>query len=307
MRSEGRPGSPLLHHARHRRRPRASAPRARRRPWVVDGVSYGSYVAARYSLVIRSGPRSSCSTPSCRTTESTCWRWPRCRPLRASCARRARGGLRHRPGRRPRARRAPVRERRRGARCARRDEHRRPDVHAKRRHPLACCTPQPTGTAVRPRRAPGEREGRYLGARPARSARDCTRARCAPICPAPWGTSATPRPDGASRASPGRRLRTRDVWPYDRATARGNGFLQTCLHWPPTPAAPQPRRERKLAVPTLLLNGDRDLSTPLEWARQEAHSRQAGRLVVIPGAGHSIQTRDPSGRGIRALADFLGS
>jgi pimeloyl-ACP methyl ester carboxylesterase len=126
--------------------------------------------------------------------------------------------------------------------------------------------------------------------------------------PAPWGTSATP---SAGRLRAVRRevaaLRTRDVWPYDRATAQANGFLQTCLHGPPTAAAPQPRRGEKLAVPTLLLNGDRDLSTPLAWARQEGALAPEGRLVVIPGAGHSVQTRDPSGRGIRALADFLGS
>ena len=36
------------------------------------------------------------------------------------------------------------------------------------------------------------------------------------------------------------------------------------------------------------------------------HGRD-GRLVVVPGAGHSIQSRDASGRGLRALADFLGS
>jgi pimeloyl-ACP methyl ester carboxylesterase len=125
---------------------------------------------------------------------------------------------------------------------------------------------------------------------------------------APWGTSATPfarRMPAVRRAVAA--LRDRDVWPFDRATARRNGFLLTCLYWPVTPAARQPPRGAKLTVPTLLLNGDRDLSTPLVWARHEVSLTPRGRLVVVPGAGHSVQTRDASGAGIRALARFLGS
>jgi pimeloyl-ACP methyl ester carboxylesterase len=124
----------------------------------------------------------------------------------------------------------------------------------------------------------------------------------------PWGTSAT-RP-GARRAAVDRalvRLRAGAVWPFDRLTAQRNGFLQTCLHWPATPPTPAPARSARLLPPTLLLAGARDLSTPTEWARQEARLAARGKLVVVPGAGHSVQTRDASGRGIRAVADFLGS
>jgi pimeloyl-ACP methyl ester carboxylesterase len=125
---------------------------------------------------------------------------------------------------------------------------------------------------------------------------------------APWGTSATPvakRMPAVRRAVAA--LRDADVWPFDRATARRNGFLLTCLYWPVTQAAPQPPRGAKLTVPTLLLNGDRDLSTPLAWARHQASLTPRGRLVVVAGAGHSVQSRDASGEGIRTLARFLGS
>jgi len=37
------------------------------------------------------------------------------------------------------------------------------------------------------------------------------------------------------------------------------------------------------------VNGDHDLSTPLEWARQELKLAPQGRLVVVPGAGHWIE------------------
>ena len=41
----------------------------------------------------------------------------------------------------------------------------------------------------------------------------------------------------------------------------------------------------------LLLAGERDLSTPLSWARAEAAKAPDGKLVIVPGAGHSVQTR----------------
>jgi pimeloyl-ACP methyl ester carboxylesterase len=123
----------------------------------------------------------------------------------------------------------------------------------------------------------------------------------------PWGSSAVPvqtRQAAVERALA--RLQARAVRPFDLRTARLNGLLQTCLYWPVTRPAPEPRPGARLVPPTLLLAGTRDLSTPLEWARQEARLTPNGRLVVVAGAGHSIQSRDASGRGIQALADFLG-
>ena len=42
-------------------------------------------------------------------------------------------------------------------------------------------------------------------------------------------------------------------------------------------------------VPTMLLAGQQDLSTPVEWARREARTAPHGHLMVVPGAGHSVQ------------------
>ena len=50
-----------------------------------------------------------------------------------------------------------------------------------------------------------------------------------------------------------------------------------------------PTGGRLPAVPVLLLAGEQDLSTPLEWARREAATAPRGRLMVVPGAGHSVQ------------------
>jgi pimeloyl-ACP methyl ester carboxylesterase len=120
----------------------------------------------------------------------------------------------------------------------------------------------------------------------------------------PWGDSEAPLAgrEDAVRAH-ARRLSPRQLGPFDRATATGNGFIRQCLYWPPTPATPAPRPGTRLpAVPTLLLSGDRDLSTPLKWAREEAALAPEGRLVVIRGAGHSVE-RTPAGR--RAIRAFL--
>jgi pimeloyl-ACP methyl ester carboxylesterase len=124
----------------------------------------------------------------------------------------------------------------------------------------------------------------------------------------PWGSSAAPveaRKRAVDRAV--ERLPARAVWPFDRRTARSNGFLLTCLYWPETRPAPSPTRAARLLPPTLLLAGSHDLSTPVEWARRQARLTANGRLVVVPGAGHSVQSRDATGRGLRALADFLAN
>ena len=79
--------------------------------------------------------------------------------------------------------------------------------------------------------------------------------------------------------------------------------MRQCLPWAPTP--PTPLDRRRLTVPTLLVNGDHDLSTPLEWARQELALTTNGKLVVVPGAGHSTQSRAVSDVGRSAVARFL--
>jgi pimeloyl-ACP methyl ester carboxylesterase len=123
----------------------------------------------------------------------------------------------------------------------------------------------------------------------------------------PWGDSSSPP---ARRAVPLARavfrLTATDLGPFDRATASGNGIVRQCLPWPATAPTPQPPGGRKLPpVPTLLLAGTHDLSTPLEWARRELALAPRGRLVVVPGAGHSVQVRAVSDAGRRAVARFL--
>ena len=71
------------------------------------------------------------------------------------------------------------------------------------------------------------------------------------------------------------------------------------------PAPPTPLREGKLLVPTLLVNGDHDLSTPLAWARKQLALTPHGSWSSSPGAGHSVQSRAVSDAGRNAVAAFL--
>jgi pimeloyl-ACP methyl ester carboxylesterase len=109
--------------------------------------------------------------------------------------------------------------------------------------------------------------------------------------PRPWDPTAPRSQRAATLRRLAARFGTAALFPFDRATALGTGDTQNCLEWPETrrPALPDGNPQASLPrVPVLLLNGDRDLSTPLAWARREASKAPDGRLVVIEGVGHSV-------------------
>lgn len=124
----------------------------------------------------------------------------------------------------------------------------------------------------------------------------------------PWAPAAPAAQRARTLATLGASTPEADLYPFDRATATGNGLAQGCLAWPATtPPAPEGTQNRPLPpVPILLLSGERDLSTPRPWARAEAALAPDGRLLEVPGAGHSIQlrARDPAVR--PTVARFLG-
>ncbi|MFJ8624602.1 alpha/beta fold hydrolase [Kitasatospora sp. NPDC093550] len=120
----------------------------------------------------------------------------------------------------------------------------------------------------------------------------------------PWGTSDTPVAGRAAALERTRQALTAEqTWPYDAATATGLGSLLVCQDWPREPVPPTPPAHRKLPdVPVLLLGGDRDLSTPYEWLYQQAKSAHDPKIVIVPGAAHSVQ-RTTAGQ--QAVYDFL--
>jgi pimeloyl-ACP methyl ester carboxylesterase len=124
----------------------------------------------------------------------------------------------------------------------------------------------------------------------------------------PWGGPDVPldQRKAAIRAAAAK-LTAADVAPFDIATATGNGELLTCENWPPVPVTPPATTANLPPVPVLLLAGDHDLSTPLAWPRAELRHARDGRLVVVRGAGHSVQLRATNPAGRRALVRFLAS
>lgn len=59
-----------------------------------------------------------------------------------------------------------------------------------------------------------------------------------------------------------------------------------------------------VAVPTLVVRGDRDQLVPQAWAEEVTRLLPRGRLAVVPGAGHMVPFRSPS-RVARVIDDFL--
>lgn len=81
-------------------------------------------------------------------------------------------------------------------------------------------------------------------------------------------------------------------------------WIALCLRWPLTPG-PRPLPPVTAEVPALLLNGGADLRTPLEDALRVLEQLPKGRLLSVPGVGHSVVGGDPSGCARRALRAFL--
>jgi len=130
---------------------------------------------------------------------------------------------------------------------------------------------------------------------------------CPELAP-PWDPAAPGTQRAATLSKLADSTPPADLYPFDRATATGNGLDQGCLAWPATPPLDVPDgapSARLPAVPVLLLSGERDLSTPLPWVREEAAMAPRGQLLEVSGAGHSVQlrARDPAVR--RTVARFL--
>ena len=124
----------------------------------------------------------------------------------------------------------------------------------------------------------------------------------------PWDPAAPPSRRAATLSALAAATPAADLYPFDRATAIGNGLAQGCLDWPATARSEVGDGASSAllpAVPVLLLAGERDLSTPLPWARAEAAMAPRGQLLEVPNAGHSVQlrARDPAVR--QAVARFL--
>lgn len=130
---------------------------------------------------------------------------------------------------------------------------------------------------------------------------------CQDLAP-PWDPAVSSAKRSATLSALAASTPVADLYPFDRATAIGNGLAQGCLAWPamPPPDVPEGTATGDLPpVPVLLLSGERDLSTPLPWARAEAALAPRGQLIEVPDAGHSVQLRARDSALRRTVARFL--
>jgi pimeloyl-ACP methyl ester carboxylesterase len=125
--------------------------------------------------------------------------------------------------------------------------------------------------------------------------------------PAPWpGGPAAPEAIRASSADATReRTGPAATAPFPLSTAFAQGLYVTCRRWPPTPAPPPLGGDQRIRAPALLLAGEQDLSTPLEWARRQGETMARARVVIVPDAGHSVLSRAPGDTARDALRRFL--
>jgi pimeloyl-ACP methyl ester carboxylesterase len=97
---------------------------------------------------------------------------------------------------------------------------------------------------------------------------------------------------------------SRELFPFNAEAARGNGLMTLCEHWPRV-------RDDEVTdlsldgINALIINGERDLGTPLHWAKEAQRDIPGSRLIVVPDAGHSIQIGRHYPEVNQAVADFL--
>ena len=75
--------------------------------------------------------------------------------------------------------------------------------------------------------------------------------------------------------------------PFGSWAALTNPYTRLCLQWPQAPDAPTLGPGPLPNVPVLAVAGDVDLRTPVAESAAAARAFPQGRLLVVPGAGHS--------------------
>jgi pimeloyl-ACP methyl ester carboxylesterase len=93
--------------------------------------------------------------------------------------------------------------------------------------------------------------------------------------------------------------------PFGSGAATQTDLIQLCRRWseasPPPPSLPPSLPD----VPTLILEGEFDLRTPLEGAQRVAAQLPQSTLVMVPATGHSTLGSDSSSCSLNAVTRFL--
>ena len=263
----------------------------------LDGISYGTYVGERYALAHPTTCRSSCSTPSSRTSGSAT-------SAPSSSAR-------------PRVSCAPFAETGASPTSPRSSSGITTALTSSTHSPPTASSTRPTAKCSTSRRCYARRATEHQ-ARWSRLSRACMQATRHPPTHSPGpprkhvvrglavsvgqlvGAARRSRRGAAARGVEAADVRALPVRPRDRRRQRLPSPVPALAAdaadaaRPGEDPRPDPARERKPRF-----------STPLEWAKQELARTTNGKLVVVPGAGHSTQSRSVSDVSRKAVAAFL--
>jgi hypothetical protein len=122
--------------------------------------------------------------------------------------------------------------------------------------------------------------------------------------PFPWPANSAPsdRPAllrGAIAALPAGTFGSFGSWASDL----GNATL--CDTWPSPSGGVNLSPGSMPNVPVLALSGGFDMRTPTAGAQSVIAQFPQGKLIVVPGVGHSVVTADPSGCAALAVRDWM--
>jgi pimeloyl-ACP methyl ester carboxylesterase len=121
----------------------------------------------------------------------------------------------------------------------------------------------------------------------------------------PWDRNADPSTRARQATAAANGLSAASVRPFDRNIALRGELIPLCVGWPvasPAPSVPGPLPQ----VPTLVLEGQADLRTPLEDGQAVASQIPGATVVAIPHTGHSVLGSDLSTCGMDAVTAFFG-
>jgi pimeloyl-ACP methyl ester carboxylesterase len=122
----------------------------------------------------------------------------------------------------------------------------------------------------------------------------------------PWDRSADTVTRAQQATAAARGLSAASLSPFNRTVALQGELIPLCVGWPdasPAPAATGPLPQ----VPTLVLEGQADLRTPLEDGQAVANETPGATVVAIPHTGHSVLGSDLSDCGTNAVAAFFAA
>jgi pimeloyl-ACP methyl ester carboxylesterase len=110
----------------------------------------------------------------------------------------------------------------------------------------------------------------------------------------PWSRAVGPQARIAQATAALKALPASTFAPFTTANALAFSDIPECAHWPFATPAPPVQDAPLPNVPTLILSGAADLRTPTANAREVAAEIPDAHLLVVPYAGHSVLSNEPT-------------